>query len=33
VLQLRLRRHAHGARGIGDARQRRRARKLTQLVS
>jgi uncharacterized protein len=34
VLQLRLRRHAHGMGGIGDdARQRRRARKLTQLVS
>jgi uncharacterized protein len=30
VLQLRVRRHAHG---IGDSRQQRRARKLTQLVS
>jgi hypothetical protein len=36
VLQLRVRRHAHGIGGIGgigDSRQRRRARKLTQLVS
>jgi uncharacterized protein len=33
VLQLRVRRHARGLRGIGDSRQRRRARKLAQLVS
>jgi predicted Fe-S protein YdhL (DUF1289 family) len=33
VLQLRVRRHAHGIGEIGDSRQRRRARKLTQLVS
>lgn len=31
VLQLRIRRHAQG--GINDSRQRRRARKLSQLVS
>ena len=33
VLQLRLRRHAQGMGGGDDRRQRRRARKLTQLVS
>jgi predicted Fe-S protein YdhL (DUF1289 family) len=36
VLQLRVRRHAQGIGGVGgvvDARQRRRARKLAQLVS
>lgn len=33
VLQLRVRRHAQGLGGINDSRQRRRARKLTQLVS
>jgi predicted Fe-S protein YdhL (DUF1289 family) len=33
VLQLRVRRHAHGTGGIADARQLRRARKRTQLVS
>ena len=33
VLQLRVRRHAQGVGGIVDARQRRRARKLAQLVS
>ncbi len=33
VLQLRLRRHAQGIGGSDDRRQRRRARKLTQLVS
>jgi uncharacterized protein len=32
VLQLRVRRHARGIAGIGDRRQRRRARKLSQLV-
>jgi predicted Fe-S protein YdhL (DUF1289 family) len=33
VLQLRIRRHAHGIGDVADARQRRRARKLAQLVS
>ena len=33
VLQLRLRRHAQGIGGSDDRRHRRRARKLTQLVS
>ena len=33
VLQLRVRRHAYGMGGVDDRRQRRRARKLTQLVS
>ena len=33
VLQLRVRRHARGMTGRDDSRQRRRARKLTQLVS
>ena len=33
VLQLRIRRHARGMGRISDRRQRRRAHKLTQLVS
>jgi uncharacterized protein len=33
VLQLRVRRHARGITGKGDARQRRRAHKLSLLVS
>jgi hypothetical protein len=33
VLQLRVRRHAHGIGALDHRRQRRRARKLTQLVS
>ena len=33
VLQLRIRRHARGIGAISDSRQRRRAHKLTQLVS
>ena len=33
MLQLRVRRHAQGMGGIDDRRQRRRARKLAQLVS
>ena len=33
VLQLRVRRHAQGIGRVDDRRQRRRARKLAQLVS
>ena len=32
VLQLRVRRHARGITGVGDGRQRRRARKLSELL-